>query len=567
MLHALGKVISILSDIEIAQNAKLKPISEIANGLDLSDEDIESYGKYKAKIKLKVLDRLKGKPDGKLILVSAITPTRSGEGKTTMAIGLGQALGKLGMRNIVVLRQPSLGPVFGIKGGACGGGYAQVLPMEDINIHFTGDLHAITAAHDLLTSMLENHIYRDNKLNVDVYEILWKRVLDIESRDLRHIVLGLGGKQGGTPYESGFEIAAASEIAAIHALALSLMDLKQKMAEITVAYNRDGEPVKCSLLKAEGAMAILMKDAVKPNLVQTLENTPAIIHGGPFANIAHGCPSLIAIKMALKLADYVVVEPGFGADLGMEKFCNIAARAGGLKPDLVVLVVTMKALRHHGGAKSKEIDEPNVKAVEKGLALLNKEIENAAAFGLPAVICINHFYSDSRDEINAVSDWCREKGVPVALSDTFMKGGEGGLELAKLTLNELVTKKTDFRFLYPLEMSVEEKIRTIAKTVYGVQDIDLLPDAKTALRKIEKLGFEKMPICMAKTNLSLTDNENIRGLPPKGYVLPITNLKPCTGAGFIVAYCGDVNTMPALPSHPAAEKMDIDEKGRITGLS
>ena len=323
-------MINILSDIEIAQKANLKPISEIANGLSLSDEDIESYGKYKAKIKLEVLDRLKDKPDGKLILVSAITPTRSGEGKTTMTIGLGQALGKLGIKNLVVLRQPSLGPVFGIKGGACGGGYAQVLPMEDINIHFTGDLHAITVAHDLLTSMLENHIYRGNKLNIDLYEVLWKRVLDIESRDLRHIILGLGGEQGGTPHESGFEITAASEIAAIHALALNLMDLKQKMADITVAYNKDGEPVKCGQLKAEGAMAILMKDAVKPNLVQTLENTPAIIHGGPFANIAHGCPSFIATKMALKLADYVFVEPGFGADLGMEKFCDIAARTGGL---------------------------------------------------------------------------------------------------------------------------------------------------------------------------------------------------------------------------------------------
>jgi len=560
-------VINILSDIEIAQNAKLKPISEIANGLGLSDEDIESYGKYKAKIKLEVLDRLKDKPDGKLVLVSAITPTRSGEGKTTMAIGLGQALGKLGINNLVVLRQPSLGPVFGIKGGACGGGYAQVLPMEDINIHFTGDLHAITVAHDLLTSMLENHIYRGNKLNIDLYEILWKRVLDIESRDLRHIVLGLGGEQGGTPHESGFEITAASEIAAIHALALNLMDLKQRMAEITVAYNKDGEPVKCGQLKAEGAMTILMKDAVKPNLVQTLENTPAIIHGGPFANIAHGCPSLIAVKMALKLADYVLVEPGFGADLGMEKFCDIAARAGGLKPDLVMIVVTIKVLKHHGGVRSKEIDEPNVKAVEKGLPLLNKEIENAAAFGLPAVVCINHFRSDAQEEINAVSDWCRSRGVPVALSDVFMKGGEGGLELAKLTLDEMAAKKTEFRFLYPLEMGVEEKTKTIAKTMYGVQDIELLQDAKTALRKIEKLGFEEMPICMAKTNLSLTDNENIRGLPPKDYVLPITNLKPCTGAGFIVAYCGDINTMPALPSHPAAEKMGIDEKGRITGLS
>ncbi len=554
-------------DIEIAQNAKLKPITEIAKGLGLSEDDIEPHGRYKAKIKLEVLKRLKDRPDGKLIIVTAVTPTRTGEGKTTMAIGLAQAMGKLGVNNIVVLRQPSLGPVFGIKGGACGGGYAQVLPMEDINIHFTGDLHAITVAHDLLTSMLENHIYRGNKLNVNVHEILWKRVLDIESRSLRSIVAGLGGSVGGVPYETGFEITTASEIAAIHAIATDLMDIKQRMAEITVAYDKDGNPVKASQLKADGAMAILMKEAVKPNLVQTLENTPAIIHGGPFANIAHGCPSVVAIKMALKLADYVIVEPGFGADLGMEKFCNIAARAGGLKPDLVVIVATIKALKHHGGVRRRELKEPNVEAVRKGLVILKQEVENAKRFGLLPVVCMNHFISDTQEEIDAVLDWCREKGVPAAFTDTVLKGGEGGIELAKLVLNELETKKADFRFLYPLEMQVEEKIRTIAKSMYNVSDIELLPDARKALKRIDKLGFDKMPICMAKTHLSLTDNQRIRGLPPEGYVLPISNLKPSTGVGFIVAYCGDINTMPALPTHPAAEGMDIDEDGRITGLS
>ncbi len=553
-------------DIEIAQNAKLKPITEIARDLGLSEDDIEPYGKYKAKIKLDVLRRLKDGPEGKIIIVTAVTPTKSGEGKTTMSIGLAQALGHLGKRNIVVLRQPSLGPVFGIKGGACGGGYAQVLPMEDINIHFTGDLHAITAAHDLLTSLMENHIFRGNKLGISIHDILWKRVLDIESRFLRHIVAGLGGDQGGVPYETGFEITTASEIAAIHAIASDLMDLKKRMGEITIAYNSKGEPVKAAQLNAVGAMAILMKEAIKPNLVQTLENTPAIIHGGPFANIAHGCPSLVGIRTALKLADYVVVEPGFGADLGMEKFCDIAARAGGLEPHLVVIVATIKALKHHGGLKSRELDEPNVDAVKRGLPVLNQEIENAKRFGLRVVVCMNHFANDSQEEIDAVLDWCREKGVPAAFTDTVLKGGPGGVELAKLVLEEL-EKPSDFHYLYPLDMPVEEKIRTIAKNMYGVSDIELLPDARKALRQIEKLGFDRLPICMAKTPLSLTDNERLSGMPPEGYVLPITNLKPSTGVGFIVAYCGDINTMPAHPSKPAAEGMDIDENGVIKGLS
>ncbi len=553
-------------DIEIAQNAKLKLITEVAADLGLSEDDIEPYGKYKAKISLDVMKRLKDRPDGKIIIMTAVTPTKTGEGKTTMAVGLAQALGHIGKKNIVVLRQPSLGPVFGIKGGACGGGYAQVLPMEDINIHFTGDLHAITVAHDLLTSLMENHIYRGNKLDINPYQIMWKRVLDIESRFLRNIVAGLGGRLGGVPYETGFEITTASEIAAIHAIAVDLMDLKRRMGEITIAYNKKREPVTAADLNAVGAMTILMKEAVKPNLVQTLENTPAIIHGGPFANIAHGCPSLIAIKTALKLADYVVVEPGFGADLGMEKFCDIAARVGGLKPQLVVIVATIKALKRHGGLKYKELKEPNVEAVRRGLPILNQEVENAKKFGLRVIVCMNHFYSDDQAEIDTVLDWCKEKGVPAAFTDTVLKGGPGGKELAELVLEEL-EKPSDFHPLYPLDMPVEEKIRTIAQNMYGVADVELSSEARRALRRIERLGFDKMPICMAKTPLSLTENERIQGMPPKGYILPITNLKPSTGVGFIIAYCGDISTMPAHPSKPAAEGMDIDENGVIKGLS
>lgn len=553
-------------DIEIAQNAKLKPINEIALGLGLSEDDIEPYGKYKAKISLDVMKRLKDYPDGKLIIVTAVTPTKTGEGKTTMAIGLAQALGQIGKRNIVVLRQPSLGPVFGIKGGACGGGYAQVLPMEDINIHFTGDLHAITVAHDLLASMMENHIYRGNKLNINIHQIMWKRVLDIESRFLRNIVAGLGGRMGGVPYETGFEITTASEIAAIHAIAGDLMDLKKRMGKITVAYNKKRDPVTAAELKAVGAMTILMKDAIKPNLVQTLENTPAIIHGGPFANIAHGCPSLVGIKTALKLTDYIIVEPGFGADLGMEKFCDIAARAGGLRPHVVVIVATIKALKHHAGVKYRDLKETNVEAVKKGMVVLKQEVENAKKFGIRPVVCMNHFYTDAQEEVTTVLDWCKEYGVPAAFTDTVLKGGSGGKELANLVLEEL-EKPSDFHFLYPLDMPVEEKIRKIAKDMYGVADVELLPDAKKALRRIERLGFGKLPICMAKTPLSLTDNPRIAGLPPEGYILPITNLKASTGVGFIVAYCGDISTMPAHPTHPAAERMDIDEDGVIKGLS
>jgi len=557
---------AIPSDIEIAQSAKLKPIVEIAASLGLTEDDIELYGKYKAKIKPHVLKQRQDKPDGKLIVVTAVTPTKTGEGKTTMAVGLAQALGQLNKRNIVVLRQPSLGPVFGIKGGAAGGGYAQVLPMEDINIHFTGDLHAITCAHNLLTSLMENHIFRGNKLNIDIKNILWKRVLDIESRFLRNIVVGLGDKNGGVPYETGFEITTASEIAAIHAISQDLMECKERMGEITVAYNKKGEAVKAKEIGGIGAMAILMKEAMKPNLVQTLENTPAIIHGGPFANIAHGCPSLAAIKTALKLADYVVVEPGFGADLGMEKFMDIAARTGGLKPSVVVVVATIKALKRHAGVKYKDLKEPNPEKVKEGLPILANEVDNVKKFGLRPVVCMNHFYTDTDEEIQVVLDWAKKEGVPAAFTDTVLKGGPGGVDLAKLVLEE-VEKPTNFHHLYDLDMPVEEKIRTIAKEMYKVADIELTSEARSDLKKIEKLGFDKMPICMAKTPLSLTDNQKIQGMPPEGYVLPIVRLKPSTGVGFIVAYCGDINTMPAHPSKPAALYMDIDENGIIKGLS
>ncbi len=557
---------AIPSDIEIAQSAKLKPITEIAASLGLKEDDIEPYGKYKAKIKSQVLKERMDKPDGKLIIVTAVTPTKTGEGKTTMAVGLAQALGKLGKRNIVVLREPSLGPVFGIKGGAAGGGYAQVLPMEDINIHFTGDLHAFTTAHDLLTSLMENHIFRGNKLDIDLKQIMWKRVLDIESSFLRHIVVGLGTKNDGVPYETGFEITTASEITAIHAISSDLMEMKRRMGEITVAYNKKGEAVKAKDIGGVGAMAILVKDAVKPNLVQTLENTPAIVHGGPFANIAHGCPSLSSIKTALKLTDYVIVEPGFGADLGMEKFCDIASRAGGLKPDLVVIVATIKALKRHAGVKYKDLKEPNVGKVREGLPILANEVDNAKRFGLRVVVCMNHFYTDTQEEIDVVLDWAKKEGIPAAFTDTVLKGGAGGKELAELVLRE-VKKGSSFHYLYDLDMPVEEKIRAIAQGMYKVKDIELSPEAESALRKIEKLGFDKMPICMAKTPLSLTDNEDVQGMPPKDYILPIRNLKPSTGVGFIVAYCGDVSTMPGLPSKPASDDMDIDENGVIKGLS
>ncbi len=544
----------------------IKPIIEIAKSLGLSENDIEPYGKYAAKIKLEVYEKLRNKPGGKLIVVTAITPTKAGEGKTTVAIGLGEALGKMGKKNIVVLRQPSLGPIFGIKGSACGGGRAQVVPMEMISLHFTGDLHAITVAHNLAVAMLENHIYRGNALNVDIHNITIKRAIDVEDRGLRHIVVGLGGRLGGIPLETGFEITASSETCSIHALALNWKDLKERLAKMTIAYTKDGKPVTPADIKAHGAMAALLRDSLMPNLVQTLEGTPAIVHGAPFANIGHGCPSLIGIKMALKLADYVIVEPGFGADLGLEKFCDIVCRAGNIKPDAVVLVVSIRALKVHGGIKFKEVDKPNAEAVKKGIENLEKQIENVNKFGLPVVVAINRFPTDTDEEINVVKKWCEEKGIPAAVVEVFQKGGEGGLELAEKVLKILEEKKANFKFLYELNLPIEEKIRIIAREMYGADDVEFTSEVKKKIRKLKKLGLDKLPINMAKTPLSLTDNPKIVGRP-RGFKIKITDIRPFTGAGFLVAYCGEINVLPALPSKPAAEEIDLNvETGEIIGL-
>ncbi|MCD6154334.1 MAG: formate--tetrahydrofolate ligase [Candidatus Verstraetearchaeota archaeon] len=553
-----------MSSLEIAKKAKLKPIVEIARKIGLTEDDIELYGKYKAKVKLEVYEKNRDKPDGKLIVVTAVTPTKAGEGKTTVAIGLGEALGRLNLKNIVVLRQPSLGPVFGIKGGATGGGYAQVLPMEDINIHFTGDLHAVTVAHDLLNAVLDNHIYRGYEPKIDIHNIYIKRVLDMEDRPLRHIVIGLGGRTGGIPRETGFEITTACETAAIHALATSLRDLKERLGNITVALSTDRKPVKAKDLKCVGAMTVVMKDSIKPNLVQTLEGTPAFVHGGPFANVGHGCPSLMAIKIALKLADYVVVEPGFGADLGFEKFCDIACRAGNIKPDVAVIVASIKALRSHGGAK--EHDNPNLEAVKKGIENLEKQIENVEKFGVPAVVAINKFQNDADEEIKFVKEWCEKKGVPVAVVEVFQKGGEGGIELARKVLEVLETRKADFKFLYDLKLPVEEKIKIIAKEMYGADDVIFTDEAKRDIRRIKRMKVADLPINMAKTPLSLTDDPKKVGRP-RGFKITITNVKPFTGAGFLVAYCGEINTLPALPSKPAVWNIDLDvETGEVIGL-
>ena len=550
--------------IEIAQEAKLKPIIEIARSLGLSEDDIEQYGKYKAKVSLDVHKRLKDKPDGKIIIVTAITPTKAGEGKTTTAIGLSQAFGSMGKKSIVSLREPSLGPVFGIKGGATGGGYSLVLPMEDIDLHFTGDKHAVTVAHNLLAAMLDNHLSKGNTLRVDINQIKLKRTMDMNERALRNIVIGLGGKEGGVPRQDGFEITSASEIMAILALSASISELKERIGKITVAYNLDGKAVTPNDLKATGAMALILKDAIKPNLVQTLENTPAFVHAGPFANIAHGCPSLISIKTALKLTDYVCLEPGFGSDLGMEKFCDILCRIAGLKPDAVVLVVTIKALKLHGGAQYEKLSVEDVESVRKGLGNMEQHIENVKKFGLPAVVAINKFPTDTEAEIEVVRKRCEELGVPAALSEVVAKGGKGGVELANAVM-EALKCTPNFKQLYNLNDPIKEKIRNIATSMYGAGDIVYTKEAEADILQAEKLGLTGTPINMAKTPNSLTDDPKIAG-SPKGFKITITNVRPFTGAGWLVAYCGTVMTMPALPSAPAAEKMDIDDNGKITGL-
>ena len=554
-----------LSDIEIAQQAKMQKITDVAAKLGISEDDIELYGKYKAKLSYDLIRRVKDKKDGKLILVTAITPTPAGEGKSTTTVGLAQGLAKLGKKVIVALREPSLGPCMGIKGGAAGGGYSQVVPMEDINLHFTGDFHAITSAHMLLAAMLDNHIQQGNALNIDPRRIAWKRVVDMNDRELRNIVVGLGGKAHGVPRQDGFDITVASEVMAILCLASSLHDFKERLAKIIVAYDYNGNPVTAGQIKAQGAMAALLKDAVKPNLVQTLENVPAIIHGGPFANIAHGCNSVMATQTGLKLADYTITEAGFGADLGAEKFFDIKCRYAGLKPDAAVIVATVRALKMHGGVPKTDLKTPNVEAVKKGLVNLEKHIENVKKFGVPCVVAINIFAQDTAEELEAVREHCAKHGVNVALSDVFAKGGEGGIDLAKEVIALADSGESKFAPIYPLDMSLKGKIETIAKEIYGADGVNYTKEADKALKEFEELGYGNLPICMAKTQYSFSDDPALLGRP-SGFKITIRNCRIAAGAGFIVVLTGDVMTMPGLPKVPAAEKIDVTDDGVISGL-
>ena len=554
-----------LSDIEIAQQAHMLPITEVAKKLGIGEEDIELYGRYKAKLSMDLIKRVQAKPDGKLILVTAITPTPAGEGKSTTTVGLAQGLAKIGQSVIVALREPSLGPCMGIKGGAAGGGYSQVVPMEDINLHFTGDFHAITSAHMLLAAMLDNHIQQGNTLNIDPRRIVWKRVVDMNDRELRNIVVGLGGKAHGVPRQDGFDITVASEVMAILCLATGLHDLKERLSKIIVAYDYSGNPITAGMLKAQGAMAALLKDAVKPNLVQTLENVPAIIHGGPFANIAHGCNSVMATKTALKLADYTITEAGFGADLGAEKFFDIKCRYAGLKPDAVVLVATVRALKMHGGVPKTELATPDVEAVKRGMVNLEKHIENIKQYGLPLVVAINAFAQDTPEELEAVRAHCANHGVNVALSEVFAKGGEGGVELAKEVVRLATEEKADFKVLYGDELSLKEKIETIAKNIYGAVGVNYTKEATNALKDFEKMGYGHLPVCMAKTQYSFSDDPALLGRP-EGFEITIKNCRIAAGAGFVVVLTGDIMTMPGLPKVPAAEKIDVSDDGVISGL-
>lgn len=554
-----------LSDIEIAQKAHMLPITEVAAKLGIGEEDIELYGRYKAKLSMDLIKRVQDKPDGKLILVTAITPTPAGEGKSTTTVGLAQGLAKIGQKVIVALREPSLGPCMGIKGGAAGGGYSQVVPMEDINLHFTGDFHAITSAHMLLAAMLDNHIQQGNALNIDPRRIVWKRVVDMNDRELRNIVVGLGGKAHGVPRQDGFDITVASEVMAILCLATGLHDLKERLSKIIVAYDYSGSPITAGMLKAQGAMAALLKDAVKPNLVQTLENVPAIIHGGPFANIAHGCNSVMATKTALKLADYTITEAGFGADLGAEKFFDIKCRYAGLKPDAVVLVATVRALKMHGGVPKTELATPDVEAVKRGIVNLEKHIENIKQYGLPLVVAINAFAQDTPEELEAIRSHCAVHGVNVALSEVFAKGGEGGIELAKEVVALATSGKADFKLLYGEELSLKEKIETIAKKIYGAVGVNYTKEANNALKDFEKMGYGHLPVCMAKTQYSFSDDPALLGRP-EGFEITIKNCRIAAGAGFVVVLTGDIMTMPGLPKVPAAEKIDVSDDGVISGL-
>ncbi len=554
-----------ITDIQIAQQAQLKPITEIAAQVGLTEDDLEVYGRYKAKVRLEAMERFKEREDGKLIYVTAITPTPAGEGKTTIAVGVTQALGKLGKQVALCLREPSLGPVFGIKGGATGGGYSQVLPMEDINLHFTGDIHAISAAHNLLSAMLDNHIVKENELNIDPTRIVWKRVMDMNDRQLRNIVTGLGGKANGLPMESGFDITAASEIMAVLCLASDMEDLKRRLGNILVAYTYDGDPVYARDLKAVGAMAILLKDAIKPNLVQTLEGQPAFIHGGPFANIAHGNNSIIATRMALKFADYVVTEGGFAADLGAEKFFDIVSRIADIKPDVVILVATIRALKFHGGMPLSELENEDLDALKRGLDNLGQHIDNIKnCYGLPLVVALNKFPTDTPSEIQLVNDYCRKTGVKMAVAEVVTRGGQGGVDLANAVL-DTIHEKNNFRPLYELDTSIEEKIEAIARKVYRADGVTYSKQAMQSIQALKRLGYDSFPVCIAKTQMSFSDDPSLKGAP-RGWKLNVREVKVSAGAGFIVVLTGTMMTMPGLPKHPAAENMDIFSDGTIKGL-
>lgn len=553
------------SDVQIAQEAKMQPIVEIANQLGIGEDELELYGKYKGKISLDVYNKLKDKEDGKLVLVTAINPTAAGEGKTTTNVGLSMGLNKIGKKAITTLREPSLGPCFGVKGGAAGGGYAQVVPMDDINLHFTGDIHAITTANNLLAALLDNHIQKGNNLNIDPRRITWKRAIDMNDRALRSIVIGLGGRGNGVPREDGFDIAVASEIMAIMCLSTSIEDLKERLSKMVVGYTYDNEPVTAGQLEATGSLTLLLKDAIKPNLVQTLENTPAIIHGGPFANIAHGCNSVMATKTALKIADYVVTEAGFGADLGAEKFFNIKCRYAGLNPDAVVIVATVRALKNHGGVQKADLGKENIESLAMGFENLERQIENVTKFGVPAVVALNKFPTDTAKELEFVENRCKDLGVNVVLSEVWAKGGEGGEELAKKVVELVEAGNSNFKPLYDLDMPLKVKIETIAREIYGADGVEFTAKASKELSKYEKLGFGNLPICMAKTQYSLSDNPKLLGRP-KGFTITVSSARVSAGAGFIVALTGDIMTMPGLPKVPAANKIDLLPSGEIIGL-
>ncbi|MGC4377096.1 formate--tetrahydrofolate ligase [Fictibacillus sp. Mic-4] len=553
------------SDIEIAHEAKMVRIEEIVKQLHIEEEDWEPYGRYKAKLSLSLIEKLKTKKDGKIILVTSINPTPAGEGKSTVTVGLGQALNRIGKKAIIALREPSLGPSMGMKGGAAGGGYSQVMPMEDINLHFTGDIHAITTANNALAALIDNHIHQGNELNIDPRRIVWKRVMDMNDRALRNIIVGLGGPVQGVPREDGFDITVASEVMAIFCLANDVNDLKKRLSRMVVAYDYNKKPVTVGDLKVEGALTLLLKDALRPNLVQTLENTPAIIHGGPFANIAHGCNSVLATKIAAKLGDYVVTEAGFGADLGAEKFLNIKARAANIKPSAVVIVATVRALKMHGGVPKDKLQDENVAALASGMANIEKHIETIKAFGLPFVVAINHFVHDFESEIEYIEKWCCDRNIPVEMADVWLKGGEGGEALARKVIEVIGTGKNEYKPLYTLDMSLEEKIITIAEKVYGASGVQFSPKAISQLEQFDDEGWGLLPVCMAKTQYSLSDDPKKIGRP-KDFVITIRELKASIGAGFIVALTGDVMTMPGLPKKPAALNMDVTDDGNAIGL-